>query len=339
MYQYSSNISKNEQNNRWLALVLIVTFLLSLWILSSYLWDKYRVVRDVQNFYWMARARDATLFSVDYLYISGRSIIETNILGFNLLLYPFSLGYGLFFYVASTVLDYIWLTKLSILILVPLSVIYLFKLGRFLKKDESTGISLSLIFIFFALASPLSTSIVSGLQRAYSIPLLIVFVYYLLRQKYIWAALLIFVSTLIYLPNFPPMVLAYGFSLINIKRSLNLSLNLNRAVLMPFAISLLFSTVIVILALAVQLDLLSHPSPPVFGGVPTNLEVSENPVYQSGGSMALFIGFPFLGRAGIFDTGGDVTNFLVLSIFAALIYKIVGRQSFQQLPKEIWYLA
>jgi len=329
---------QQKQKNKTFALVLVMTLFITAWSLSSYLWDKYQVVRDTQNFYWMARAQDPTLFARDYLYISSNYIIQIDILDYHFLLYPLSPGYGLFFYLASTVIDYIWLTKLSTLALVLISVIFLFKTGQFLK-DDLTGASLSLIFIFFAMASPLSTSIVSGLQRAYSIPLLILFIYFLLRQKYVWAALLIFLSALIYLPNFPPMVLAYGFSIIKFKHPLKLLPGLRPGALWPFAISLLFSAMIVALALAVQLDLISKSSPAIFEtDAQTTLQVSENPAYQSGGSMALFIGFPFLGRAGIFDTGGDVTNFLVMLTFGFLIYKTVGVQSWRRIPRELWWL-
>ncbi len=330
--------SAKPSSGRLLAIVLTAALLITIWSLTSFWWDGYQVVRDTQNFYWLARAKDPALFAKDYLYISSNYIVETNILGFHFLFYPLSPGYGAFYYLASAVLDFIWLAKLTGLMLICLSVIYLFKLGRFLGSDL-TGVSLSLMFVFFALASPLSTSIVSGLQRAFSLPLFIIFLYYFIRRQYVWAAALMFISALIYLPNFPPMALVYGLSFIKVERPLNMSINFSRAGLLPLAVSLALSALIVGLALAVQLNLISAPPPPAFApDASAPVDVADNPNYQSGGSMALFTGFPFLGRAGVFDTGGDVTNFLVLFIFAGLIYKTVGRQSLRQTPKEIWYL-
>lgn len=305
----------------------------------SYLWDPYQVVRDTQNFYWMARAQDPTLFSTDYLYISGNALLEINISEFHFILHRRSPGYGLLFYLASTVLDFVWLTKLSIWLLVTLCTIYLFNIGRFLR-DNLTGVSLSLLFIFFILASPLSISIVSGLQRAFALPLFIVFLYYLIKQQHIWSAVLIFISALIYLPNFPPMVLTYGLSFIMFDRPFKVTLSVSWARLIPLAVALLLSTVVIVLALADHLGLVP-PNPPLFSMSETSiaLPVTQNPAYQTGGRTPLYIGFPFLGRAGIFDTGGDVANFLVLLILGFLIYKTIGRDSLRRMPKEIWYLV
>jgi hypothetical protein len=340
MIKTTSDLNKPQWARKLLTLTLTVSLLFTVWSLSSYLWDKYRVVRDVQNFYWMARAQDPDLFARDYLYISSDQVIPVDLLDFHLLLYPLSFGYGLFFYLASTVLDYVWLTKLSVLVLVPLSVIYLFKLGQRLE-DNLTGLSLSLIFMFFILASPTSTSMVSGLQRAFAIPLFIAFLYHLICRQYLGAGLMMFLSALIYLPNFPPMVIAYVMSLIAFERPFKFSFRITRTSLLPFVGTLLLSGVFVGLALAVQLGWISAPSspPPVTVNANEPVPVSENPHYQAeGASEQLFIGFPFLGRAGIFDTGGDVANFLVMMIFAGLIYKIVGPQSLRRMPKEAWYL-
>lgn len=133
--------------SRWSLWLLVVSLLLVVWTLKSYLWDPYQVVTDTQNFYWMARAQDPTLFATDYIYLSSNALLEINMGEFQLILHRRSPGYGLLFYLAGTILDYVWLTKLSIWLLVSLSVIYLFKTGRFLR-DNLTGASLSLIFVF-----------------------------------------------------------------------------------------------------------------------------------------------------------------------------------------------
>jgi len=95
----------NVTNSKWnmptkthklLAFTLGVSLLLTIWASSSHLWDRYRVVMDVQSYYWMALAQDPTLFARDYLYLPSNSVIDTNVLGFRLLLAPRSLGHGLF---------------------------------------------------------------------------------------------------------------------------------------------------------------------------------------------------------------------------------------------------
>jgi hypothetical protein len=298
-----SDLNAPQWTRRLLALVLGVSLLLTVWSLSSYLWDRYRVVRDVQNFYWMARAQDPALFATDYLYISSNYIIAVDVLGFHLLLYPLSLGYGLFFYLASAVIDYVWLAKLSIWVLVPLCVIYLFKLGKWLEGNLA-GVSLSLIFVFFILASPLSISIISGLQRAFSVPLFIAFLYYLIRQQYAGAALMIFFSTLIYLPNFPPMVLAYALSSVNLRRPFKLSLSITRSKLMPLAVALSLSAFVVALALAARHGLLPASRPTRLSSeTAEGVSVSDNPAYQPEGSIRSFSAFRFLGGPAFLTRG------------------------------------
>jgi hypothetical protein len=332
----TANLNTPRWSRRLLAIAVACALLMTVWALSPGLWDRYRVVRDVQNFYWMARAQDADLFPTDYLYISDSVMIQANVQGFHLLLYPLSLGYGLIFYLASVYVEYIWLAKLSVLILVPICVGYLYKSGQWLK-DNLTGVSLSLIFTFFVLASPLSVSIASGLQRAFALPLMIVFLYYLLRRKFISASLMIVLSALIYLPNFPLMVLTYALMFVVLDRRHGPRLNLVGAKLTSFGLALLLSGVFVVLALFVQLDLLSAPvSVPAVSEPLEN--VTDDATYHARGAQPLFIGFPFLGRAGIFDTGGDVVNFIVLMILGLLVYKVNGPSTLRRVPGALWRL-
>ncbi|MCB0193892.1 MAG: hypothetical protein KDJ65_18220 [Anaerolineae bacterium] len=338
MRQTTSNPNDDSIITKPLAWTLLITLLLVVWFLWSYLWDRYQVVRDIQNFYWMARAKDAGLFARDYLYIPTNNIIELNISGFDLLIYPLSLGYGLFFYLASTIIDYVWITKISALLIAPICVIFLFRIGQHLR-DALTGVSLSLLFVFFILASPLSISIFSGLQRGYAIPILIAFLYFLIRQNFTLAGFMILISAFVYLPNFPPMVITYLFCLLNFNGKYKVSLDLSRSKVLPLVIFGVGSTLAVASAMAVQLQIIPNTPIPEFTEITyPSSTVGENPFYQPGGSMSLFIGFPFLGRAGLFDTGGDVVNFLVMAVLATLIYRVIGVQSVRRVPRPTWYL-
>jgi hypothetical protein len=325
-------------SSRLLALTLAVSLLMTFLSLSSHLWDRYRVVRDVQNFYWMARAHDPTLFATDYIYIVGKQLIEVNVLGFPVLLLPVSLGYSLLFYLASSAIDYIWLSKWFVFVLMPLCVIYLFKIGKRVGGNL-TAVSLSLLFAFFILASPLSISIASGVQRALAVPLMIVFVYYMSNEQYVGAGLTILIGALTYLPDLPLMTLAYALALVKVKRPFKLSWAITRAKVMPLVGSLLLSALVVALALVAQFELLAPAMttaslPDIGGDVP----VSQDPRYRPGGYAPMFFAFPFLGRAGLFDTGGDVINFLVLLVFGFFIYRIVGPRSLRRLPGICWRL-
>lgn len=319
------DLSGPKWGRRLLALVLVASLLMTLWSQSPHLWDKYRVVKDVQNSYWMARYQDPTLFATDYLL--GYRLIEVDVLGLQFILYPRSLGYGLLFYLASFVIDHIWLSKWLAFALMPLCVTYLFKLGKLLG-DNLTAMSLSLLFVFFILASHQSTSIAGGLQRAFAVPLLIIFLYYMIREQCIGAGLMIVMSALFYWPNFPLTVLAYGLSLIKVEPRFKVSLNMTRSRLLPLVGSLLLSMLFIALEVAVEFK----------SFVPKDVPVFQDPSYQSKGATPMFINFPWLGRGGIFDTGTDVLNFIVLLGLGALIYRIVGRRSLQRLPGACWRL-
>ena len=320
-----SDLGGPKWDRRLLALVLVVSLLMTFWSQSPHLWDRYRVVKDVQNSYWMARYQDLTLFATDYLL--GYRLIEVDVLGLQFILYPRSLGYGLLFYLASFVIDHIWLSKWLVFALMPLCVTYLFKLGKLLD-DNVTAISLSLLFVFFILASHQSISIAGGLQRAFAVPLLIIFLYYMIREQYIGAGLMILMSALFYWPNFPLAVLVYGLSLIKVEPRFKVSLDMTRSKLLPLVGSLLPSILFMALEVAVKFE----------SFVPKDVPVFQDPSYQSEGATPMFISFPWLGRGGIFDTGTDVINFIVLLGLGTLIYKIVGRRSLRRLPGAGWRL-
>ena len=319
------NKSPKVRERKLLIAVLVVSLLATFWSQSAHIWDKYRVVRDVQNFYWMARYQEPTLFATDYLL--DYRILKVDVLGHQVILLPASLGYGLLFYLASFIIDHIWLSKLLIFVLMPICVIYLFKLGKLVGGDLS-AISLSLLFVFFSLASRESVSVASGLQRAFAVPLLIVFLYFLVRERYAGAALMIVLSALFYWPTFPLTVLAYGLSLIEVKPRLKMSLDISRSKLLPLLSSLLLSALLIVLQIAAEPELLG----------PRDVPVLQDPSYRAEGATPMFISFPWLGRGGIFDTGNDVLSFSALLVLGALVHKTVGRRSWQRLPAPCWHL-
>ncbi|MCB0193888.1 MAG: hypothetical protein KDJ65_18200 [Anaerolineae bacterium] len=279
----------------------------------------------MQNFYWMARYQDSELFDVDYL--REKELVEFNLGGKPFIVYPISLGYGLLYYAASFVVNHIWFSKFLILLLLPLCLIYLFKIAQ-IAGSQLSGICLSLIFTFFMLASYQSVSIGSGLQRGFIIPLLIVFLYYLARKHFVRAAVTIFVSGLIYWPIFPLTVLTFSLSLIKPHPKYKFAIDFDVRKIAPFLVSVILSLGVLIWGLTVNSNLV----------IPRDTAVTQDPMLSAEGSTPLFISFPWLGRAGVFDSGIDIVNFIVLAIFAGLILKLSGRQSLRRVPVAGWYL-
>jgi hypothetical protein len=318
-----SGSSLLKKFNGLLILTLLISLLMIVLTQWPHLWDKYRVIKDMQNFYWMARFQDPALFPVDYL--RADELIQVNLGGQSLLLYPASLGFGLFFYLANFVIDYIWLSKLLVFALIPICVVYLFKLGKFLV-DDLTAVSLSFIFVFFILASSQAISPVTGLQRGLSVPLLIIFFYYMVRERYVGAGASIVLSALIYWPSFVLMVVAYGLSIFKFESPLKISIHVSRGKLLPLVVSSLISIALIALVVIIQPELF----------FPSAASVARDPIFQAGGPTPMFISFPWLGRAGIFDMGTEVFNFVILLVLASLVLMVVGRRSWQRLPAAFW---
>jgi len=324
-----------------LLLVLILALAAVLLDMIPELGDKYRVIKDVQNLYRMARYQDPTLFVNDPQ--PGFVPLEVPVFGRPVILYPRSLGYGLIFYLPSLLVDYIWLIKGLGFGLMALCVIYLFKLGLFVG-GKATALSLSLLFAFFILAADQSISIVTGLQRAFAVPLLIMFLYHMSREQYVGAALILFASTLFYFPNFPLLVVTYGLTLVRFQRPWRVSLDFTPAKWRPLLGGLLLSGLVVGLAVIVEYDWwprgIHGPVPaqePAATSAAVETPSEAGPFYYSQGYAPLFFG-PLLGRAGILDSGVDVINLVVLLLFGILIYKTIGWPAVQRLPGVFWRL-
>ncbi|MFQ5577705.1 MAG: hypothetical protein ACE5G8_12050, partial [Anaerolineae bacterium] len=322
----SLKANPDTRANRLLAAIVAASLLLALWSQWPYLADKYRVIKDVQNFYWMDRFQDPDLFTTDYLW--GYRLLEVTLFGRRVILLPRSLGFGLVFYAASFFTDHIWFSKTLIFLLLPLCVIYLFKLGR-LVGDTRAAASLSLFFVFFILASPQSISLATGVQRAFAIPLLIMLVYYLTTQNYAAGGALMFVSLLFYFPNFPLAVLTYGLSMARVKGRFKAPAAVSFRRLAPFVAGLALSGLVVALTLAVE-------SPASY--TPRQVPIIKDPQYRLEGNAPMFPGPPLIGRAGLLDSMADIVNVSVLLAFCGLVYAVLGRRSLRQLPPAAWYL-
>ncbi len=291
--------------------------------------DRYRVVKDVQNMYRMARYRDPALFANDPM--PGFGAVDVEILGRPIVFYPRNLGYGLLLYLPALVVDYLWLIKGLGFGLMAVTVVYLFKLGQAVG-DNLAALSLSLLFAFFILAADQSIALATGLQRAFAVPLLFIFVYYMARRQYVGAGLALVAAPLFYLPDLPLIALAYGLSLVGVGRGRN------RRKWAAFGLSAALAALVVGLALGVEYGWLP------FSGVNRSLPEPVHHLgrgdvfYHSQEYAPLFFAFPLLGRAGILDSGADTINMIVLLVLGGLVYKTVGAASLRRVPGVVWYL-
>jgi hypothetical protein len=331
----------------WRAVLIIVSLFAVLWLQAPRLGDELRVDQDFRSFYWMNKFQDPALFPNDQL--RGYSYTSIHLPGGgDLLLYFYSLGYGLLFYAASFFVTPVFLSKILAFLVLPITVWYLFDFGQ-LAYDRVTGTALAAGFMFLNLASPSSISVIPGLQRSFACSLTIVFIYYLHRQKYIRAAVVVLLSTLIYPPMFVLAVATWGIFALRIGWPPRLGLLFAQRGMGPLLIVTLLSVLIMSPVLLTRFSHVFTGEKPVEVGEQAAIATSEppevtsesyehiwnDPTYRAGGYAPLFFFFPFVGRGGFVNNGEDAVHLLILFCIGCLIFLVRGRRAFD-LPYEIW---
>lgn len=331
----------------WRIVLVIVSLFAILWLQAPRFGDEFRVDQDFRTFYLMNKFQDPALFPNDQL--RGYRYVNIHLPGgSDLPLYFYSLGYWLLFYAASFLMTPTFFSKILAFVLLPITVWYLFGFGQ-LARDRSTGVALAAGFMFLSLASPSSTSIVTGLQRSFACSLIIALIYYLHRQKYSGAALVVLLSTLIYAPMFVLAVATWGLFALRITWPPRPGWSFVQRGLGPLLIATLLS---VLIMSPVLLTRFSHvfiseklvgigeqvagaASGPSEANPEPYEHIWDNPVYRAGGSAPLFFLFPFVGRGGFVNNGEDAVHLLILFGIGCLIFLARKRRAFD-LPYEIW---
>jgi hypothetical protein len=274
--------------------------------------------------------------SVDYTMV--------DLFGYSLPVTFSSLGYGLLFYGASFWIMPVSFSKILPFLIMPITLWYLFEFGQSVR-DRRMGVILAVAFLFINLASSSSISIANGLQRSFALSLMVALIYYLHRQRYMMAGVIILVSAFVYAPAFALGVMMWG--LLVLKRwgwpfrlgSLRVQRGLVQ-LLVAFGLGIFILLPGIFPSLA---DRFTH-QPPILVSQPTNIVETaaeaepllwNNPIYRADGPVQLFVVFPFVGRGGLVDLGEDVINLLILLALGGLIYLVLGRRAFE-LPEEIW---
>lgn len=324
-----------------LRIILVVVSLLAVWWLQApRLGDEFRVDEDFRTFYWMSKFQDPALFPNDQL--RTRHVTIQFPWG-DVPVAFYSLGYGLLFYGCSFFVKPIFFNKFLPFILMPITVWYLFKFGESVRNRE-TGVVLAVGFLLLNLASSSSISIASGLQRSFAATLIIAFIYYLHRDKYVAAAIVILISALIYPPAFVLNAATWGLSALRINWRPRPRLSLVQRGIGYLLIACCLGALVLSPVLFPSLtNLFTDEEPALVGpqeqavGATSGLHkyIWNNPRYREGSSGQLFVIFPFVGRGGLVDLGEDMINLLILFALGCLIFLVRGRRAFD-LPGAIW---
>ncbi len=317
-------VFRKDEHNWHLIAAIVISLIWSFLVLWPKLTDYYRVPGDVRTFYWMAKFQDPALFPFDD-FLARNDLVELNFWGSPVLIYPTSLGYGFLFYLASFIVEPFLFGKLLFFFLVPFSVMALFKLGKKITGKNQIAFILCIPFAYFNVPSSTAMSVASGLQRAFALPLLILFLYSFESKKYRLASLLIPLSALIYIPTALLIAITYLFSFVDLKKENGFSIQLDGEKIYPFFLAILLTLPIAAWVLIDWFDLLDSLTTPTLVREFRNLD-------------HLFIGFPWLGRTSFFTKLGDAFDFLVLLFLSALIYFIFREKSLKSYPSSCWYL-
>ncbi len=317
--------------------LILASVLWSLIVLWPHLIDKYRVAVDVQNHYWMALFQNPSLFSRDPLLLTER-LIPITMGGFDLILYPRSLGYGLLIWAGSFLIDPLWMVNFLWLLLLPVSVFFLYRYGEFLK-NRYHGIYLVIIFVLYTLASPDSLSLASGLQRAFQLPLIIGFLYCQLRKKPWQASVVVILSALFYFPVLPVLLITYLLSVSFSGKEHGLVRKIRALpvkVIFPFVLFSVLSA-----GLAFWAITSSSGAAAPGGSIPLAPDgfLLHDPRHQAGGVAPIYLHFPWIGRAGIFESYPEAVIILVMLISSGVVYFSLPRRARTPIPDDLWMLS
>ncbi|MCP4423282.1 MAG: DUF4870 domain-containing protein [Chloroflexi bacterium] len=306
-----------KQTRQLLGLALLVTFLATLWVQWPRLIDPYQIEEDFRNYYWMHRFQDAELFENDPLIFNR--IQEFEIGEFRLIVDTASPGYTLLFQAASNFMSFVLFSKALAFPLTLISVAYLFGIGYKLK-DAPTAFALSLAFLPLNFAAATAISTIGGLQRSFIFPLLLGFIYHLMKRQDKTAVFFIFLGGVIYPSVFVLGAATYALTLIQLNgKKRRFTIDWRRA------IPLLTVSILLLIVLLPVLISQIQPSPEEGGRQQGELflgakRLLSDPLYQSGGRIQLLEDFPLVGRMGLATPGIDFIFIAFLGILALAIW-------------------
>jgi hypothetical protein len=330
---YSKRLRVRVDRRIWLILVSVLAVLC---LQVPAFADQFRVDEDFRLYYWMHRFQDPELFPRDGLQYG---YVNVSLPWGTLPLPSYSLGYGLLFYAASFLVNPLVFSKVLPLLLVGPTVWYLTEYGKSVR-NESTGLVLAIGLMILNLASPTSISVLSGLHRSFSCPLLIAFLYYLGRGKHAAAAATVVISALIFAPVFVLTVAIWGLSAIRLDSGTRPAVSI-----IPRGFGLLVvASLLGVLILTPTGLLAAIETPNTVGSRNPPTDVDSNPwgpllwhspKNEPGSRYPLFYVFPLIGAGGLIEKGANGLHLLILLSLGLLIHVVRGRPAFD-LPCEIW---
>ena len=317
-------MSSASKKYLWMALLLSMLFLLIVHL--PRLLDTYIVEEDFRNLYWLHRFQDNTLFIDDPLV--QQQVIDVALGDYQFVYSKYSPGYGFLFQLGTLFFSPPMFSKLLAFPLMLISVFYMFRVSEAMGHAKQAFV-VTLAFVILNLMLSTDISVDGGLQRSFSMPLLLAMAHYLIQKKDIQAAIVVFLGV-IYPPMFVVNAAAYGFSLLGRSSEGRFVIAWRR--IWPLLIASLLAMLMLLPAFLLQVgseDVINQTSS-------EQVHILQDPAFGMDGRFALFEAL-FFGDGGLYNfnlTGLATTVMIVLSGFIWLLL----REDRQRLPTALWLM-
>ena len=271
-------MTPRDQHSRWLIILFLMAVLATLYVQWPAFQNDYVVDDDWRHYYWMERYINPDAFTDDWIINNVKQVKELKILNTTVYLQYESWAFGLIYWLGHFFVDPITVNKIIPFGLMFVSVFYLFRYGL-LVGNQRTAFLLGSIFIVYSLSAPAIISLPAGLERSFSFPMLIVFLYYFRRGSDFGVIASLALQAVIYFPIFMVCAAAYTFSLIEIKgRWPTLTTDRKRwlPLLLGVGLALLFFLPALLSSTQATLP------------YDTDMPVWENPYYSQNGRISIF---------------------------------------------------
>ncbi len=297
--------------DKYLAILIIFGLVLSISLQSIAFTSRYVVNDDVRAaLFGIPKVNDDSLFKNDLLVEHALTGIGTT----KLIQFIYS--------TTDRLIDFILLTKILPIILFIIALIFFYLISRQLFSKETAFIS-SVLFTFFSWSLQLFSG---GLSRAFLLPLLVIFLYFFLKNKDISALITIIISSFLYPPSTAIMLVAYAITFVN----KNLIQNIKSKKFAYFLITAVVSVLIV--------SNLSISKNNEIGSFYSFKEVISMEEFKTGGKIPVLDGWLSIIKP--YNTGirlSFVKNPVVLLILLSLISIFIKTEN--KLPKELKMFA
>ena len=220
-----------------------------------------------QHIFWTYTFSDKELFPDDILTEYARAYQPS--------------GYVVLYYLACFVLDPLAFGKFLSIFLFALSALYIYKMLR-LFTDNYTSFLGTLLFI---VTPSFFHHMVGGFSRSFGFPLVLIFLYYLLRKKDISIVVILLLQTLFYPMVFFICMITYSLSFILHGRVISLQVSGKRAAIYIAGLLICFSV------LLVQHVIFRNPS---IGTTVTRAQMVGKPEYYKHGRYQILPPEPLL---------------------------------------------